>query len=97
LLKKALSITKKYAIIYQWISLGLNCGEKVYIAVWRLESDKSNCILPVTFLNGKKLFVKCGYPKYISEEYSWIASNASLSVVLEKQNTARLFEISLLQ
>jgi alpha-galactosidase len=81
----------------QWISLGLNCGKNVYIAVWRLESDRSNCILPVTFLKDKKLSVKCGYPKYMCEEYSWIDSNASLSVVLKNQNTARLFKISLLE
>ena len=38
----------------EWVSLGLRTEHTAYLAVWRRESADSACVLPVSFLNGRK-------------------------------------------
>lgn len=78
----------------EWVSLGLNCGNKVLLAVWRLGGDKDTCILPIDVLRNKDVSVVCGYPSKESSKFLWNDKNYSLSVVFESNNTARLFEFS---
>ncbi|MDF2800760.1 MAG: glycoside hydrolase clan [Anaerocolumna sp.] len=78
-----------------WVSLGLKTDKKLYIAVWRRNSETPCLTLPLTDIEGKVKEVKCAYPTYEECEYSWNEGNASLSVKLPKEFSARLFEITL--
>ncbi len=71
-----------------FLSLGLDCGDKAYIAVWRKEGEDDSVILPLGF-SAKS--VRCIYPSFNEWEYS-LQSN-SLEVELKKPYSARLFEI----
>lgn len=77
-----------------WVSLGLKSGNKLYLAVWRRNSETDTCILPLPIPTGHRAVVRCAYPNYEECEYSWNAQKNSLSVKLPKQFTARLFEVS---
>jgi alpha-galactosidase len=76
-----------------WISWGLKCGRKTYIAVWRLEGSRDFCCLPIKFLQGRSIKVRIGYPASIGCKYEWYPDNGELSVVLPKINSARLLEL----
>lgn len=76
-----------------WISLGLQAGNKNYIAVWRKNSTESTCRLPIPHLKGKKTTVSCIYPKREHCRYTWNPLSGELSVELPAQVSARLFEI----
>jgi alpha-galactosidase len=78
-----------------WVSLGLHTKDKIYVAVWRRNSDTASCILPIEYTKGKNVTVKCAYPQFQECEYLWNDANKALSVKLPKQFTARLFEITL--
>ncbi|MCC8192247.1 MAG: alpha-galactosidase [Ruminococcus sp.] len=71
-----------------FLSLGLDCGDKAYIAVWRKDGEDDSVILPLGF-SAKS--VRCIYPSFNEWEYS-LQSN-SLEVELKKPYSARLFEI----
>lgn len=77
-----------------WISWGLQCGAKTYLAVWRLAGSRESCRLPLHFLKGKDLSVRCGYPAGRTCDLEWHPANGELSVVLPAVNTARLLELT---
>jgi alpha-galactosidase len=79
-----------------WVSLGLRTEDKLYVAVWRRNSEEEACTLPIEYTNGRNCSVKCVYPGYEECSYSWNGINQTLTVILPKQFTARLFEITLL-
>ena len=74
-----------------WVSLGLKCGRKNYLAVWRRESAGDTVSLPVAHLKGKAARVSCIYPDYNEEQFKWNPASGSLSVRLSKSYMARLF------
>ncbi len=78
-----------------WVSLGLQTEKKLYIAVWRRNSETDTCVLPLPGLSSPVAEVKCAYPSYKECEYLYNKENNSLSVRLPKTFTARLFEITL--
>ncbi len=78
-----------------WVSLGLQTEKKLYIAVWRRNSETDTCVLPLPGLSSPVAEVKCTYPSYKECEYLYNKENNSLSVRLPKTFTARLFEITL--
>ena len=71
-----------------FLSLGLDCGDKAYLAVWRKEGQDDRVMLPLDF-NAKS--VKKLYPQYCDWNYE-LKGNA-LEVELKKPYSARLFEI----
>jgi alpha-galactosidase len=77
----------------RWFSLGLDCGDKMYLAVWRL-GDSNSCELPIRELKLSDVSVNCIYPASQECNYQWNTSSSILSVVLPEQNSARLFEIT---
>lgn len=78
-----------------WVSLGLRTDKKLYIAIWRRNSESPYLNLPLTDIPGKVTEVKCAYPSYEECQYSWNDDTSSLSVILPKEFSARLFEITL--
>ncbi len=76
-----------------WVSWGLKCDRKTYLAVWRLEGSDEYCRLPVRFLKGKKVKAGIGYPLGVPCDFQWHQDNGELSVILPKINSARLFEL----
>ena len=80
----------------QWISLGLRCGNKCYIAVWRMESQTDTCSLKIKGFEGKAATVKCTYPQKFISKSLWNKESGILTVKLPNNNTARIFEIELI-
>lgn len=76
-----------------WVSLGLKVDNKIYVAVWRRNSEDNTCLIPIQDIKGKKVSVKCAYPKEENCEYNWNQYAGTLSVKFSKQFSARIFEI----
>ncbi|WNR42898.1 glycoside hydrolase family 36 protein [Paenibacillus roseipurpureus] len=76
-----------------WISMGLTCGAKTYVAIWRLDSSTETILLPIRAGGMKAPAVRVLYPSHHDAAYSWNEGGASLSVKLPNPFTARLFEL----
>lgn len=77
----------------EWVSLGLLCEKKIYLAVWRREGSSSTCTLPVDYA-GEDVRVRCIYPSYDEIACSWSPEMGQLTVCFNRQNMARLYELS---
>ncbi len=71
-----------------WFSFGLDCGETVYLAVWRISGENDSFDVPLDGINIKS--AECIYPAKLETRHSY--SKSVFSVGLEK-HTARLFKI----
>lgn len=78
----------------EWVSLGLRCENCVYLAVWRRESRKNTCILPIEFLKGVDAQIKCIYPDFNEDKFEFFKNSGNVSVKFEKPYTARLFKLT---
>ncbi|MGZ7442554.1 glycoside hydrolase family 36 protein [Paenibacillus sp. TH7-28] len=76
-----------------WISLGLRCGDSVYLAVWRIAGDSPDRTLPLPALRGEQLDIRCAYPQGFDCSWNWDAEQGELQVTLPNVKSARLFEI----
>ncbi|NIA06310.1 MAG: alpha-galactosidase [Actinobacteria bacterium] len=79
----------------EWISLGLRCGKKTYLSVWRLESEEDSCSILLRCLGPDKVKCRCGYPLESRCKWEWDGRHGRLNVELPKKNTARLFEFEM--
>lgn len=77
----------------EWVSLGLKTDNTAYLAVWRRESSKDTCVLPVEFLKGRNAEISCIYPSYNEESFSFNKEAGTVSVKLSKNYSARLFKL----
>lgn len=77
------------------ISLGLKCGGRTYLAVWRRQGEDT-CEIPLTHYAGRDVEVKCIYPAFNECPYSYNKNSSTLSVRFDKPYTARLFELNIL-
>ncbi len=71
-----------------WFSFGLDCGDKIYLAVWRIDGEKDTFDIP--FEDNAIGNVECIYPVGLDAEYS---HNGNILTVGLKNRTARLFRI----
>ncbi len=74
-------------LLDRWVSFGLDCGAKKYLAVWRLAAEEDSCLLP-----GVTGAVRCLYPS--AGRCDWKQEAAGLRVRLPQPNCARLFVIT---
>lgn len=77
-----------------WVCLGMDCGEKIYLAVWRreLKDGESETIeIPVIRAAGQKKELQCIYPNYSDSPYQWDCENGIAKITLEKDYMARLY------
>lgn len=79
----------------QWASLGIECGNKAYLAVWRFESESDTCVLDMSGLKDMVTGVKYAYPKEENCSFNWTGETRKLSVKLTKPFSARIFEFEL--
>ena len=77
----------------EWSALGLKCGEKRYLAVWRRCGQKETMDLPIPELKGVDVTVDRIYPSYAQEAFAWNRNLGSFTVQLPEEYTARLFEL----
>lgn len=77
----------------EWVSLGLKTENTAYLAVWRRESSKDTCILPIKFLKGKNVKISCIYPSFNEEAFAFNKNAGTVSVKLSKNYSARLFKL----
>lgn len=76
-----------------WMSLGLDCNEKSYLAIWHLLGD-CNCELPLPKYKGKDLTVKVAFPSDDKKcKFEWNKEDGILKVNLPEEKMARLLEI----
>ena len=70
-------------------------NDKMYLSVWRLESNEEFKKIPLDRFAGKDLEIKQVYPKAkdMQVNYSFNKREGSFVVNLPKRNSARLFEI----
>lgn len=78
----------------EFISFGVDCGNSLYVAVWRTQGQNGTTVLPIKPAQGKTYSVKCLYPSALPCSYEWNQQNAELRVSLNPK-TARLFEFQL--
>lgn len=76
-----------------WVCMGLRNKKTAYIAVWRRGSREDTCTVPVNFLKGRDVKVKCGYPEAEDCRYVWNQYAGTLTVKFPKPFCARLFEL----
>ena len=77
-----------------WIALGLDFGDCLRIALWRLGGDET-CGLPLPKYTGKDLQVKVAFPAADTAcQHSWSKETGILDVILPQKETARILEIT---
>jgi len=74
----------------EWTSLALRCADKTYLAVWRLDSEQAEAVLPLNYLDHPA--VDCLYPPTPNCEWRWESS--ALHVTLPQKFSARIFKLS---
>ena len=75
-----------------WAALGLDCGSKLYLAVWRREGEHT-CTVPLGERCAEKRSIKCIYPSFNEERYAFYPNNRTAVFEFSGQFTARLFVI----
>lgn len=75
----------------EWISLGMEAKNRIFIAVWRCNSKTETISLPVPQWKGRKAQARCFYPKSLPSKCIWNQETGSLSAVLPASVSARIF------
>ena len=71
-----------------WFSFGLDCGDKVYLAVWRIDGEADAFSVPLEdFAIGK---AECIYPARLETQVSYKGNVLTVGL---KKRTARLFAL----
>ena len=78
-----------------WVCLGMQCPNRVYIAVWRLNGSEEHCTIPIPHLQGKTINVTCAYPIDRSGHFIWNAAAGELQVTFPALWQARLLELTI--
>jgi len=73
----------------EYVSLGLKCGKKQYVAVWRTKEEGEDSVVLKLDL-ADSVCIRCGYPGNMPVKYQRL--DDGLEVFLEAK-TARIFEI----
>lgn len=77
-----------------WISLGLDFGNCLRIAVWRL-AGSDTCRLPLSKYTGRELAAKVAFPCGDTDcHLSWDKESGILEVTLPEKEMARILEIT---
>jgi alpha-galactosidase len=76
-----------------WVSFGLRCEDRIYLAVWRVSGEEAEIQLPFALAAGQEVTVRCAYPQSVQTEFHWNAVDGALNVKLPVTRTARLFEL----
>lgn len=83
----------------RWVCLGMDCEDRIYLAVWRREcrtdcERDSTVVLQLGEKYGKINSMDCIYPSYSESAYYFDKAEQEVRVTLEQDNTARLFVIN---
>lgn len=76
-----------------WLALGLNCGGRSYLSVWR-RGGGERCSLPIQGISSTYLKVDCIFPKRASGSAVLDAQSVELIVEIPSSPAARLFCLS---
>jgi alpha-galactosidase len=75
-----------------WTAMGLEEGDAIWLAVWRLDGTENEAVLALDRLANRGLSVRCAYPAAARGEWFWDEAVGRLHVRLAQPFTARLFE-----
>lgn len=76
-----------------WIGQGLHCGDRDYLAVWRMAASADTCLLPIRHRKGQRLHVDIGYPRGDAGDCRWEPDAGVLRVALPHALSARVIEL----
>ncbi|GCE15278.1 glycoside hydrolase family 36 protein [Tengunoibacter tsumagoiensis] len=77
-----------------WVSLGLHCGQKDYVAVWRRDTGEASIDLPLHHRKGiPSEHIQCIYPSQGPDTWNWQEDKGVFTVTLPTRYSARLFRI----
>ena len=76
-----------------WMSMGLKCRDKLYLAVWRLGKGET-CQLPLPAWKGKALSIETAFPEGDDRcQTVWDSEKGLLAVTLPEEGMARILEL----
>ncbi|NMA67372.1 MAG: alpha-galactosidase, partial [Clostridiaceae bacterium] len=78
----------------EYLSVGIECKNKLYLAVWRTTGDSASVKIPIKQAEGKIANVTMTYPSKMQVPFNWDNETSTLEVKLAPK-TARIFEISI--
>lgn len=78
----------------EFLSVGIECNNKLYLAVWRTKGSEETTSISIKQAVGKNAAVKCAYPEKCACDFTWNNERATMHLRL-KENTARIFEIEI--
>jgi hypothetical protein len=78
----------------EYLSVGIECRNKLHLAVWRTTGNTDSVQIPIKQAAGKIANVTMTYPSKMQVPFSWDNETCTLEVKLAPK-TARIFEILL--
>lgn len=95
-LKKALPVYPLGLISFHsaWAASGLKTDNKLYLSVWRRQSEQDTITIPLSLPKKQNVRVSCLYPKGLPVSFGFDESSSCLTVTLPQCYSARFFEIS---
>ncbi|MCR5488308.1 MAG: alpha-galactosidase [Lachnospiraceae bacterium] len=78
----------------EWAALGLKCGSRAYLAVWRRHGNRDTAEIPIEkYVDGEDFEIRVLYPAGRETAYRADPLNGCLKVHFPQECMARLFEI----
>lgn len=77
-----------------WLAFGLSGDNEIWLAVWRMNSEKASVTLSLPAGNAVSVSVECVYPRFDQSDYRYDPQSACVEIVLHQAMTARLFRLS---
>jgi alpha-galactosidase len=77
----------------EFLCVGIDCGTKLYLALWCIGEPCGTFELPIYACQDKKTRVKVAYPENLPIPIKWETQGAKLRVSM-KGKTARIIEVS---
>ena len=74
-----------------WTALGLDCGKRKYLAVWRLCGGDKHCVIPLKCCSAEEYSISCIYPSFNEEKFGYDPNDRTILVEFRCYQTARLF------
>lgn len=77
-----------------WVASGLNCGNVIYLAVWRRGGETTFTVPLDRAFPGQQLSVECLYPARMGDVFTYCEDTRTLQLTYPRQYMARLFRIT---
>lgn len=76
-----------------WGAFGLRWNDRILLSVWRFDAPDARCEMAFPELAGKKVSLRCMYPKGRPVQLSWDILTGTLGVELVRNHMARVVQL----